>query len=288
MPIRPFGLCRSLVRSAQSALDFLLPIRCLACHDWDRKQFFEPTLGRMLPFCRACQSRLVPDIPRFCDRCGASAGLFSRIEKGCPHCRNRVLKFDRVICLAMYEGALREFMLRSKWSRSPSPMQCLALLLWKHRREAILEFAPDCILPVPQHWTQRCVRHFNSAWMIAETISLEMKRDGLNIPCYPHILRRNRIVKLQKRSSLRQRFENQNDSFELCASEQIHQKRILIVDDVLTTGATCSEAASILKTEGAAACAVLIAARVLSHSSPVGHLSPRIREHLSDSELTPS
>jgi predicted amidophosphoribosyltransferase len=124
--------------------------------------------------------------------------------------------------------------------------------------------------------------------MIAETISLEMKRDGLNIPCYPHILRRNRIVKLQKRSSLRQRFENQNDSFELCASEQIHQKRILIVDDVLTTGATCSEAASILKTEGAAACAVLIAARVLSHSSPVGHLSPRIREHLSDSELTPS
>jgi ComF family protein len=283
MQVRLSTLLSGLRQNAQIALDFLLPVRCLLCNDSDQSNFSEPFCVRGIPFCRSCQAELVPDIPRFCNRCGASVGLFSRVDTGCPHCRNRRLKFDQVICLAMYEGVLRDYMLRSKWARSPCRIQNLARLLWKHRHRDIRQFAPDCILPIPQHWSLRCIRHFNAAGILAEAISDEMVQSGLNVSCDHHILRRNRTVQLQKRRSLRHRFKNQKDSFSACAPEKIRGKRVLIVDDVLTTGATCSEAASVLKAHGALACAVLIAGRVLAHPSPVSHLTEGIRDYLSES-----
>lgn len=120
----------------------------------------------------------------------------------------------------------------------------------------------DRVIPIPQHWRQRLLRHFNPAWLVAEQLA-----GVLNVPCDIHILRKSRRTRPQKRVSVTQRFDNQKQSYAIQDAAVIRGERILIVDDVLTTGATCSEVAGVLLKAGAAECHVAVIARVLDHSA---------------------
>ena len=105
-------------------------------------------------------------------------------------------------------------------------------------------------------------RRFNSASIIAEEISRT-----INVPCDAHILSRRRNTRPQKRVPVEQRFQNQRDAFRVRPGHGLAGKTVLIVDDVMTTGATCSEAARILREHGAAKCHVVFLARVLDNSA---------------------
>lgn len=120
----------------------------------------------------------------------------------------------------------------------------------------------DRIVPIPQHWRQRLVRNFNPAAIVAAELATR-----LNINCDVHLLKRISRTRPQKRVSVKQRFENQAGSLAATYPHAIRGERILIVDDVLTTGATCSEAAKVLKAAGAKSCSVAVLARVLDHSA---------------------
>jgi predicted amidophosphoribosyltransferase len=87
------------------------------------------------------------------------------------------------------------------------------------------------------------------------------------VPCDPHILRKSRQSRPQKRVSLAQREQNQHNSFSVTCPTVISGQRLLLVDDVLTTGATCSEAARCLLRSRAAECHVAVIARVLDQSA---------------------
>jgi ComF family protein len=257
-------------------IEAAFPITCLHCGT-NRKEEF-PTAEREHPsisICGSCRSLLAPEILHSCRKCGAETGPFSQTTSGCIHCRKRSLKFTSCICLGMYQGPLKRFMLSSKWSWSSIRVQALAALLWQERQTSISGFNFDTLIPIPQHWSRRLVRHFNPAWVIAETLSCRMQKSGINIACDPHILRRSRSVGLQKRVSLRQRQENQRSSFDVTDVSRIQNRRVLLVDDVLTTGATCSEAARTLISAGAADCHVAVVGRVLTHtiSRPAGFVA---------------
>ena len=87
------------------------------------------------------------------------------------------------------------------------------------------------------------------------------------MPCDYHILSRRRNTRPQKRVPVEQRFQNQREAFRVRSGHVLEGKTVLIVDDVMTTGATCSEAARVLREHGAAECHVAILARVLDNSA---------------------
>ncbi len=251
----------SLREPWQQAVDFCFPANCPLCGTTNAESF------RMADqcssaFCFTCHTEIAPAITNSCNRCGAETGPFSKSDGGCVHCRKKSLAFDSVVCLGMYRGKLKQAMLGAKWSFSSVNMESLADLLWEHQGDRLRELRFDRIIPMPQHWQQRMLRHFNPAWVIAELLSRR-----LGICCDPHILRRARRTRPQKRVSVNQRFANQKNAFCLRDAEWIRGRRILIVDDVLTTGATCSEAARLLKSHGASACHASVIGRVLDHSA---------------------
>jgi len=140
-------------------------------------------------------------------------------------------------------------------------MKSLGALLARNYEAEFRERGVQRVIPIPQYWRQRAIRHFNPAWIIAAEIAAQLK-----IPCDVHLLRRARRTRPQKRVSVSQRFENQTDSLAIRDAHIVDGERLLIVDDVLTTGATCSEAARVLKRSGAKFCHVAVLARVLDHS----------------------
>lgn len=251
---RPLSWLRYSVRRV---LDFAFPPQCADCGAVDY-----PATAGTGTYCPDCVQELCPAPLNRCLCCGAEIGVYASSANGCTHCRNRTLRFDSVVCLGMYEGSLRRAILGAKWSFSAVRMRSLARLFADCRRDDLLSLNIDHILPIPQHWRQRMVRHFNPAWIIAEELS-----NLLAIPCDPHLLRRQRRTRPQKRVAVSQRFENQADSFSLRDSHLVRGKRLLLVDDVLTTGATCSQAARLLKSEGATECHVSVLGRVLDHSA---------------------
>lgn len=244
-------------RCSVTAIDFLIPHRCCLCGRTD-----QPPVSAGISFCESCAQELSPDPINRCDRCGAEAGPHASTQNGCTHCRNRKLKFRSVICLSMYEGRLRKVLLSGKWSFSTVPIRSLARLFASARSDELLSLGVNRVVPIPQHWRQRLVRNFNPAAVIAEELG-----KILRVPCDVHLLKRARRTRPQKRVSVHQRFENQQGALTLWDSHLIHNERILLVDDVLTTGATCSEAATLLRRAGAAECHVAVIGRVLDHSA---------------------
>ncbi|MCA9085453.1 MAG: ComF family protein, partial [Planctomycetaceae bacterium] len=208
--------------------------------------------------CDDCRQKIAPTLEHQCQRCGAETGPFAQTTTGCTHCRGKPIRFQSVTCLGMYNDHMRRAILSGKWSWSTAVIEHLAELLLTERLDELISAEPDLIIPIPQGWTSRLFRPFNPAGIIAAVLSR-----GLRIPCDEHILRRRGQPRPQKRVSVQRRYENQKDSFRLRDSHVIQSKRILLVDDVLTTGATCSEATRLLQMHGAGHCGVAVLARVL-------------------------
>ena len=211
-----------------------------------------------ISYCISCRQKLAPTIANACQRCAAKVGPHVSTENGCVHCRGRALHFDAVTCLGMYDDPLRPAILSAKWSFSSVPIRSLGRLLVREQRDVLSDLSPDLVIPIPQSWQTRLFRRFNAATEIAVVIAAE-----LGIRADDHILRRRRNSRPQKRVPVHQRFNNQADAFRVRDAHMITNKNILLVDDVMTTGATCSEAAKTLKAAGASRCNTAILARVL-------------------------
>jgi len=242
-----------------SGLDFALPWHCLLCQSPDHGG---PSVTDRGTFCEPCRLLLAPAIENSCERCGASVGPHTTTNKGCVHCRKKPIRFDSVVCLSMYDDAARKAILSGKWSHSAVMIEALAQLLVDERQDELITVEPQIVIPVPQSAQSRLTRHFNSATLIADLLARR-----LNVPVDHHILKRSRNSRPQKRVAVQKRFENQKGAFAIHNAHVLKGKRVLLVDDVLTTGATCSEAARVLKANKAKSCHVAVIARVLDASA---------------------
>lgn len=168
---------------------------------------------------------------------------------------NASFRFRRVIALGEYEAELRNLVLRMKTDRSGSLARMFGAMLVRQRIEAIRETLPDRIVPVPNHRRRRSSRGVNSPDFLAE----ELGR-SLGIPVFTPAIRRVRRTEFQFLLSHRQRLENVRDAFALKRTDWA-EKNVLLVDDILTTGATCNELARLLLKHGAATVTVCVVAR---------------------------
>jgi len=129
-------------------------------------------------------------------------------------------------------------------------------LLAGRRGEQLAGIRADVIVPVPMFWWRRFRRGKNNADVLAHCLA-----KSLGVPMRRRVLVRRRNTQPQAGLPPSRRFLNVQGAFRVRRPRAVENARVLLVDDVLTTGATCSEAAKMLKQAGAAMVAVAVAAR---------------------------
>ena len=235
------GMTQTLARAT---LDFVYPPRCLLCDD-DLMSSADAA-GSQLAFCADCYSKLSPAAGNECRRCGAPLGPYTVSEGGCPLCIREHFAFDEVIRLGVYRDELRTACLMAKNPAGALLGRALTDLLVEMKGTALAACPLDAIVPVPEHWLKRLVR----PQYAAETIARELSR-RLKVRLATGILAKQRWTPKQAKSSPGERRQQQRGAF--CTSKRISLRgqAVLLVDDILTTGATADEAARMLKRAGA-------------------------------------
>jgi ComF family protein len=234
-------------QALRALTDLTFPPRCANCD----AEVPAPAPAN-LP-CAACLERLLATAAERCSGCGAP--LANGMDR-CAECRLRPPAFDRVWVLGDYAGELRTAVLRMKRASEEPLAVALAELLFQRAGAEMCAWRPDAVLPTPMHWLRRAIRGANSA----ETLGAVLAR-RLAAPSAAGCLVRRRFTRPQSGLSPHARFLNVRGAFRLRPGVDLAQARVLLVDDILTTGATCGEIAKRLKHAGAAVVAVAVIAR---------------------------
>jgi len=191
-------------------------------------------------FCRACRTPFTDDYP---------------LDEHdlCMVCREGLANFDAAYSFGSYEGPLQQLIHLFKYAK----VESLAEPLGRFLLQALpLDANFDFVIAMPMHWRKRWERGFNQAELLAEPVA---RRYGLSLAGN---LRRTRYTKSQAGLTEGDRRANLRGSFRVDRPQQIGGKRILLIDDVFTTGSTLRAAAEVLKAAGAAHVAALTLARV--------------------------
>jgi ComF family protein len=180
------------------------------------------------------------------------------IGQGCFRCAGRKLWFESTVALGLYSGNLRDSILRMKRSEGDSLSLAIGRLTWQKCSERLKELNVDVVAPIPLHWRRRLAHRTNSAALLAEVLS-----NKLGVQLAERLLRRSRSTVRQFDLSPPERWKNVRGAFAVRAGYHLRAAHVLLVDDVLTTGATCSEAARALRRAGADRVTVAVIARAM-------------------------
>ena len=215
-----------------------------------------------VPVCTGCLSAPQPlDAEYFCSQCRTPfQNPYPLDEQGrCPLCRRGLRGFDAAYSYGAYEGVLRELIHLLKYSgMQPLAGPLGALLALGLPRDQRF----DVIVPVPLHWRRAWDRGFNQSELLAREIA---RRCG--VPAR-NLLRRRRWTQAQAGLSNTRRRANVTGAFRLRPRARVKGLRVLLVDDVMTTGATASACAAALKAGGAKSVSLLTLARVDRRFAP--------------------
>ena len=223
--------------------------------------------------CPACREALPWIGEHSCPRCGDRVGPHSDTANGCAGCRGRSFAFRRAVAPLRYEGTARDLLLAFKLGKRASLAYVLADLLGDYLAAGGVSQAADLIVPVPLHWLRRARRGFNQAALLAYEIGLRFR-----LPVAPRLLARRRATVSQTAFSGLHRTANVRDAFALKRGggglgwlrrllgrpRSILGRRVLLIDDILTTGSTVHECAKVLREAGAAEVVVATVARTPS------------------------
>jgi len=206
-------------------------------------------LGRV---CADCQARLEYIPAPACRRCG---GRLDTPHAECRECADNPRRWDRAAAGLVFAGLARACIHRLKYQGDVPLVRPLAGAAWAAWQRVHPDVRVDVIVPVPLHWRRALRRGYNQA----ELLAAEVRRHS----GWPLVraLRRCRATPPQARLSRAARRLNPRHAFAVRHPAAIRERTVLLVDDVLTTGATLDECARQLLAAGAAAVHVLTIAR---------------------------
>ncbi len=231
-------------------LHWVFPTDCAACG--------RPATDRRLPFfCRDCWETIRPIAGPVCPRCGrpfdSPLALIASPGHLCGPCRKKSPAFDRALSPYRYEGVLEKALRLFKYRRRDALATPLAelMLISADKLPAV-----SLIIPVPLHHSRLRSREFNQALLLADRIA-----DRLGLPVSFEQLVRVRATRPQTELDRKERARNVRRAFAVRNPAGLDGQRVLLVDDVLTTGATVNECARALRRAGVESVTVLTLAR---------------------------
>lgn len=247
-------LARMLKHAVEPVLSLVYPDRCQICA-------MAPASVEEGYVCAACWSRrgAIRFLrPPWCERCGLPFEGDITNAFVCANCQDLELHFDHARAAVAADGLVRDVIHRYKYERALWFEPFLADLL---RRAAVDEIRGgrwDWIVPVPLHWLKEREREFNQADRLAGCLS---RMTG--VPVNNRCLRRVRPTQTQTELSRRERSENVHGAFAFAGKAGLAGASVILVDDVMTTGATTSACAAVLRKNGAEKVCVWTVARGL-------------------------
>ncbi len=227
--------------------DLVYPPNCLIC-----KKHITSLLPANEILCPKCLEDLKFNFPPFCPKC--SRHLLEMDTAQCHHCLLHKPDFDFAWGTCLYRPPLDNLIHQFKYHQKS---------LWRHTfANLMIDFIKrysfdihqfDCLMPIPLSITRLRERGFNQSQLLAEKIA-----NAFDLPLSLNNFCRSRHTKSQTLLfSQKERWTNIHGAFRIKHSNQLLNKNILLIDDLLTTGATASEAARTLKNSGAKTVGVL-------------------------------
>ena len=226
--------------SAPQGLWHWLPSRCAICQDWPHP-----------PICEVCITHFAQ--PQ--NRCPQCALPWAHAGRPCPACQNQAPPLDLCLAAVTYAWPWVDVIARFKFQQQAGWSHALATLMMSTPwAEDILDKA-DLVLPIPLSAQRLALRGYNQSWELAKQLS-------------PHkanvqMLLRTRDTPSQRQLPRHERLANLVGAFavEPLGAAQLRGKRVVLVDDVMTTGASLHSAALMLRQAGAAHISALVLAR---------------------------
>jgi len=196
--------------------------------------------------CAGCRASAKFIVAPFCERCGLpfEGAITNSFE--CSNCRDRELAFSAARSVIVARGQMLEIIHRYKYQHAFWFERFLCGLLVERASSEIISGKWDWIVPVPLHPTKQREREFNQAERLARPLS---RATGL--PLKMDLLRRVVPTRTQTLLSREERLANVRHAFVAQAGASAKGRRIVLVDDVFTTGATTGACAKVLKSAGA-------------------------------------
>lgn len=240
----------AVMQAARAVQDHMWPPLCTAC---------DTPLSSAGGLCADCWDKI-----RFlgqpqCHACGVPLPFDPGPDALCAACSGRRPAFERARSAFIYDDASRGIILAFKHADRTdlAPM----LVNWLRRPAAPLLAEADIIAPVPLHWSRLLSRRYNQSALLANALA----RHGRVQPI-PDLLIRTRRTPSQGGKSRLGRHKNVQGAFQVNVryGQALQDKRVLLVDDVLTTGASVEACARTLLRDGASAVDVITIARVVT------------------------
>ncbi|MBN2312486.1 MAG: ComF family protein [Sedimentisphaerales bacterium] len=180
----------------------------------------------------------------YCRRCGREASRFAIVDGACPDCQGKAIHFDRIARAGMYSRSLQQLILAFKNGKTEHAhvldfMANSALLASDFYREV------ELFVPVPLHWSRRMIRGYNQSHILAQKLNHPTGRVSTDLVR----IRRTRLQPAMASPAARAR--NVAGAFAVRNGHPFASRKICLVDDIKTSGATLNECASVLKQAGA-------------------------------------
>lgn len=216
--------------------DFLFPPQCLACRN---------PVGQLFTFCETCWPQVNFISPPACTSCALPLPLGTHPPFFCAPCLNAPPAFTRAFAPFVYNEFLSLLILAFKNHKKFWLGAALAHWLKKTLPSS---YCPDLIIPVPLHWARLLKRGYNQAALLSLALS-----KALNSPVASSLLKRIKPTSSQKGLSAKGRAENMKHAFLIKTkrNNQLKDKHILLIDDVMSSGATLRACAESLLAAGA-------------------------------------
>jgi ComF family protein len=233
--------------SLEAAVSLLYPAVCTVCGE--RVRF-----GEYL--CDQCDAKAVRIVAPFCEKCSEPFEGSITSEFTCANCAHRTIHFDAAVSAYRGRGIVREIIHEFKYGRQIHLRHLVARWLQAALHDKRIRGCQfDIIVPVPLHAARQRERGFNQARLLAGLLSAQ-----ISIPSKP-LLDRIRYTTTQTALDRSERMENLHNAFRLRKNADVRGSRVLLIDDVLTTGSTLNECARVLKRAGALSVHAATAAR---------------------------
>lgn len=231
----------------ETLLDIIYPKNCIFC----KKGIFDE--GNDSYICQECFENIAKNLPPFCLKCGRHLESIDNTEGICQNCLKENFNFDCAWSVCFFDGIIKDLIHKFKYSNKTLLAKSFARLFF----DFIMNFnipisIYDIMLPVPLHKTRLREREYNQSELLAKELRkffpLEASKDNVI---------RIRNTKSQTNLDKTMRRKNTLGAFKVINTDVFKEKNILIIDDLLTTGATTSELAKTLKESGAKKVSVL-------------------------------